>query len=194
MTGPLKNQSSACCSGAATVVVSWNTAHIAARKSSGPHTDDSATRSKRSDQRTRRSSVRWTATDTASSIQVNRSSARSNSPVTGGRGNAVGAGVGEGTVQGVQQSGAALMMPGVDEDDGHAEEVGEGIDVDTARPAARDVAHRERDDHPLVGLAQLADEVQRPREPPGVADHHHELRALARLDVDEQGARQRLVG
>ena len=92
VTGPENSVSKKSCSGAATVVVIWNTSHITARNSSGPQTGARATRSTRSDSVAGSSpSVRDAASRT-DATQPNRSSARSRSSAQHGCGRGRGSG------------------------------------------------------------------------------------------------------
>ena len=79
VTGPEKRESRRSCSGAATVVVIWKTAHMTAAKTSGPPIRLSTTRSSRSLAVRRTCADRTTARPTAASTQPKRSSAASKS-------------------------------------------------------------------------------------------------------------------
>ncbi len=95
-------------------------------------------------------------------------------------GQRTGHGCGQRRVHSGQQCRAVTAMPRVHQHDRHAGRLCQRLGVDAQAVPLGDVAHRQGEHEPLVGLAQLAHEVQRARQPSGVGDHDDELWPLVR--------------
>ncbi len=217
VTGPVKNASSAPWRGAATVVVRANTAHITARKMTGPRTGAVAQRSIRSDHVWRCPCARVVARAVVSVTQVKTASARarssSGSRLAARSSMAVAA-------QDVQSTGQSARQPptvvdvrakrvGRRDGKGRSDRLGQGVDVpaswveahdldaqplgqdhfvDLDAAAGGDVGHRQRDDNGHGQLAHVRGEDQRAPQVRGVADDHDGVHLIAAVqEVRGQG-------